>query len=183
MQGFTFTKEETGKVAKSEEALAPGLWEMTCSATSPWKRNVSMFINACQLNDIVRRLVDADFVTLSLSRALLRFCSRAVCSIIWAPALTGRERRNMNQTLHTGEESVETETHLLSSRWCPPPWPLNSASEGLPAVGRSCGRCLCSVPLVAWSYLWKLVVVWEGRGEAGRPAGLSSSPPVRNKYS
>lgn len=37
---FTLTKEETGKVAKSEEALAPGWYETTCSATSPWNRKV-----------------------------------------------------------------------------------------------------------------------------------------------
>lgn len=33
---FTLTKEDTGKVAKSEEALAPRWCETTCSATSPW---------------------------------------------------------------------------------------------------------------------------------------------------
>lgn len=38
--GFTLTKEETGKVAKSEEAFAPGWYDTTCSATSPWNRQV-----------------------------------------------------------------------------------------------------------------------------------------------
>lgn len=38
--GFTLTKEDTGKVAKSEEALAPGWYETTCSATSPWNKNL-----------------------------------------------------------------------------------------------------------------------------------------------
>lgn len=40
---FTFTKDETGKVAKSEVALAPGWYETTCSATSPWKTNMPIF--------------------------------------------------------------------------------------------------------------------------------------------
>lgn len=33
--GFTLMKEETGKVAKSDEAFAPVRCDTTCSATSP----------------------------------------------------------------------------------------------------------------------------------------------------
>lgn len=33
--GCTLTKDDNGNVAKSEEALAPGWVETTCSATSP----------------------------------------------------------------------------------------------------------------------------------------------------
>lgn len=34
---FTFTNEVQGKVAKSDETRAPGLWDTTCSATSSWR--------------------------------------------------------------------------------------------------------------------------------------------------
>ena len=39
----TLTKEEMGKVAKSEETFAPGCWETTCSATSPWERDLMLW--------------------------------------------------------------------------------------------------------------------------------------------
>ena len=47
------------------------------------------FVAASLLKRKERRF-DPEDVTLSLSRASLRFCSRAVCSNSWAPALTGR---------------------------------------------------------------------------------------------
>lgn len=131
--GFTLTKEETGKVAKSEEAFAPGWYDTTCSATSPWNRQDKCAnVWFCSIN-ILQRIDDSDVITLSLSRAVLRFCSRAVCSNSWALALTGLRTDieqvtsilNSIRRTHThilkGDESLEPETHLLSSRWRPQP--------------------------------------------------------------
>jgi hypothetical protein len=39
----TLTKEEMGKVAKSETFAPPGCWETTCSATSPWERDLMLW--------------------------------------------------------------------------------------------------------------------------------------------
>lgn len=63
--------------------------------------------------DILQRIDDSDVITLSLSRAVLRFCSRAVCSNSWALALTGL-RTDIEQVTSILNSIRRTHTHTYS---------------------------------------------------------------------
>lgn len=132
LYGFTLTNEETGKVAKSVEAFAPGWYETTCSDTSPWNRKVRkcLLLYLCRLIDMVRRIVwscHLEFVQ-SIAEVLQSGCLlqqlgtgtnwkkyRRGTTDKWTSSLGWQQQR-----AHTRERKSQTNTHPPSSRWRPP---------------------------------------------------------------
>lgn len=78
-QRITFTKCVEGKVAKSEETLAPGCWWTTCSATSSCTRRSESLEGKVSESGACAWFASS-FLTLSLLRVSPRDRSLAVCS-------------------------------------------------------------------------------------------------------